>query len=92
MSHHESITNDALLRNHDLGISLPGSEVQTGLNFADSLPELFARKELGEDALHVLRECVKIHARIIADIATELPHVRAAVKRATALIKPNQNA
>jgi hypothetical protein len=27
-----------------------------------------------------------------ADIATELPHVRAAVKWATALIKPNKKA
>lgn len=36
-----------LLTNHDLGIPLNGSEVQTGLNFADSLPELFAAKEMG---------------------------------------------
>ena len=74
-----------LLTNHDLGVPLTGSEVQTGLNFADSLPELFAGKEMGEDALRVLRECLKLRARILADIATELPHLRAATKWATPL-------
>jgi len=38
-----------LLTNHDLGVPLTGGEVQTGLNFADSLPELFAGKEMGVD-------------------------------------------
>ena len=74
-----------LLTNHDLGIPLTGSAVQTGLNFADSLPELFAGKEMGEDALRVLRECLKLRARILAETATELPHLRAAVKWATPL-------
>ena len=73
-----------LLTNHDLGVPLTGSEVQTGLNFADSLPELFAGREMGEDALRVFRECLKIRDRIRADIATELPHLRAAVKWAAA--------
>lgn len=76
-----------LLTNHDLGVPLTGSEVQTGLNFANSLPELFAGKEMGEDALRVLRECMKIRARILTDIATELPHIRAALKWATPLAK-----
>lgn len=34
-----------LLTNYDLGISLNGTEIQTGLNFATALPELFAGKE-----------------------------------------------
>ena len=76
-----------LLTNHDLGIPLTGSEVQTGLNFANSLPELFAGKEMGEDALRVLRECLKLRARILAEIAAELPHVRSAFKWATPLLK-----
>lgn len=76
-----------LLTNHDLGVSLTGSEVQTGLNFADSIPELFAGKEMGEDALRVLRECLKHRARILSDIAAELPHVRRVVKWATPLKK-----
>jgi hypothetical protein len=69
-----------LLTNHDLGIPLTGSEVQTGLNFENSLPELFAGKEMGEDALRVLREILKIRARILAYIAAERPHIRTAVK------------
>lgn len=72
-----------LLTNYDLGIPLTGSEVQTGLNFANSLPELFAGKEMGEDVLRVLRECLKLRSRILADLATALPHVRAAVKWTT---------
>lgn len=76
-----------LLTNHDLGVPLTGSEVQTGLNFANSLPELFAGKEMGEDALRVLRECLKLRTRILADIATELPNVRAAVKWAASHAK-----
>lgn len=74
-----------LLTNHDLGIPLTGGEVQTGLNFSNSLPELFAGKEMGEDALRVLREGLKIRARILADLTTELPHIRAAVKWAAPL-------
>lgn len=69
-----------LLTNHDLGIPLNGREVQPGLNFADSLPELFAGNEMGEDAFRVSHECLKLRARILADLAAELPHVRAAVK------------
>lgn len=76
-----------LLTNHDLGIPLTGSEVQTGLNFANSLPELFPGKDMGEDALRVLRECLKLRARILTDIAAELPHVRATTKWAAPLVR-----
>jgi hypothetical protein len=76
-----------LLTSHDLGIPLNASEVQTGLNFADAAPELFAGREMGEDALRVLRECLKIRARILADISTELPHVGDAVKWAASRAK-----
>jgi len=76
-----------LLTNYDLGLPLTGGEVQTGLNFANSFPELFAGKEMGEDALRVLPECLKLRARIRADIAAELLHVRAAVKWATSHAK-----
>ena len=76
-----------LLTNHDLGVLLSGSEVQIGLNFADSLPELFAGKEMGEDALRVLRECLKIRARILVEISAELPHVRTAAKWSAGLAR-----
>jgi len=74
-----------LLSNYDLGVPLTGSEVQIGLNFAQSASELFAGQEMGEDALRVLRECLKIRARILADVANELPHVRCIVKWAAKL-------
>jgi hypothetical protein len=76
-----------LLTNHDLGVPLTGSEVQPGLNFADALPELFVGQEMGEDALRVLRDCLKFRARILADLAAELPHLRAAIKWAAPLAK-----
>ena len=56
-----------------------------GLNFADKLPELFAGKEMGEDALRLLNEYITSYARIRADIAAELPHLRQTAKWATHL-------
>lgn len=53
--------------------------MQLGLNFADTAPELFAGQEMGEDALRVLNDYRKLHARIAADVKAELPQVRAAV-------------
>jgi hypothetical protein len=69
-----------LLTNYDLGVPIGASEIQTGLNFANSLPELFPGQEMGEDALRVLRECLKLRTRIHNEVASELPHIRAAVK------------
>ena len=68
-----------LLTNHDLGAEIQGTGLQMGLNFADTTPELFAGKEMGEDVLRVLREYRKLYARIGEDIKAELPHVREAV-------------
>lgn len=77
-----------LLSNHDLGASLTAGELQLGLNFADSRPELFAGREMGEDALRVLRECLQRRHRILVQIATGLPHLRAAVHWAKPLAGP----
>jgi len=76
-----------LLSNHDLGVTLPSGELQLGLDFSARLPELFAGQEMGEDALRVLRDCLRIRHRICTDIAGELPHVRAAVKWAAPLVR-----
>jgi len=67
-----------LLTNYELGAEVHGKGLQLGLNFADAAPELFAGQEMGEDALRVLNEYRKLHARIIADVKAELPHVHAA--------------
>ncbi len=74
-----------LLTNQDLGISLNRDQVQMGLNFSDSLPELFAGKEMGEDALRVLRECLTLRHRILAQVDSELANLRFALKWAKAV-------
>ena len=76
-----------LLSNFDLGIPLDAREVQTGLDFSDRLPELFQGKEMGEDALRVLDECLKREKAILNDVRAELPHAREAVKWAGHLPK-----
>jgi hypothetical protein len=74
-----------LLSQHDLGVPLPSAELQLGLNFAETLPELFAGTDMGEDALRVLRECLALYSRIRSEIAAELPQARAAVKWAATM-------
>ena len=72
-----------LLTNHDLGVNVPSRTVQLGLNFADTLPELFAGREMGEDVLRVLHDYLKLHSRILDLIQGELPLLRAATRWAT---------
>ncbi len=69
-----------LLTNYDMGVVLPSRMVQLGLNFANGLPELFAGKEMGEDALRVLGEYLKLYASIQAAVTAEVPLVRAATR------------
>ena len=76
-----------MLSNFDLGIPLDAREVQTGLDFSDRLPELFEGKAMGEDALRVLDECLKLEKSILNDVRSELPRVREAAKWATHLPK-----
>lgn len=67
-----------LLSNHDLGVALPSGAVQLGLNFDESLPELFEGTKMGEDALRMLRQYLKLHNQVLFDVADELPQVKAA--------------
>jgi hypothetical protein len=60
-----------LLSNFDLGFALPARAVQLGLNFAEVRAELFAGKEMGEDAIRVLGEVLKLHHAICGDLAAE---------------------
>lgn len=69
-----------LLTNHDCGVEVSSKVLQLGLNFSDSPPELFAGAEMGEDAMRILNDYLKTHARIIADIKTELPLINDATK------------
>ena len=74
-----------LLSNYDIGRDLDSQGVQPGLNFDQKPRELFAGTEMGEDAMRVLRDILKNRNRILSDIATELPHLRATAKWASAI-------
>ena len=50
-----------LLTNFDMGVKVPAKMVQLGLDFSGQLPELFAGKEMGEDALRVLNDYLGNH-------------------------------
>ncbi len=65
-----------LLSNIDLGSPLLSTDLQIGLNFAASAPELFAGKEMGEDAL-----------RLISDYRTRLSGIRASVGLEVSVLK-----
>ena len=67
-----------LLTNCDLGFPLPVRGVQFSLNFAEVKPELFPGREMGEDAIRVLRETLKLHRAICADVVLERPVATAA--------------
>lgn len=69
-----------LLSNHDLGVDIPSKVVQLGLDFAHQRKELFAGKEMGEDALHLLNTYLELYERILADVQDELPRVRDAIR------------
>jgi len=77
-----------LLSNFDLGIPLNAREVQTGLDFSERLPELFEGKAMGEDALRLLDDCLKLETAILGEVRAELPHVHASARWAAHL--PNQ--
>ena len=68
-----------LLSNHDLGVEVPTGTLQLGLNFAAALPELFDSKEMGEDALCVLEDYLKLRSCIQMEATLELPTLRSAI-------------
>ncbi len=67
-----------LLTNYELGTGVHDEGVQLSLNFAVSAPELFAGREMGEDALRVLNDYRRLHARIRAEVKAEAAQVREA--------------
>lgn len=71
-------TRRLLLTNFELGAQVEGKELHLGLNFVDTEQELFAGKDMGEDALRVLHEYRNLYSTISAKVKDELPHVRAA--------------
>jgi hypothetical protein len=69
-----------LLSNIDLGFPLLSADLQIGLNFASSSPELFAGKEMGEDALKLLQDYRTRIAGIFLSVASESRILRDALK------------
>lgn len=76
-----------LLSNYDVGMDLTAGALQLGLDFANRPAELFAGREMGEDALRVLTQCVNINQAIYRQIKNELPHLRSAINWAVPLAK-----
>jgi hypothetical protein len=64
----------------NLGITLPATDLQIGLNFAVSSPELFAGKEMGEDALRLITDYRTRLAAIRSAVASELMVLKGAIK------------
>jgi hypothetical protein len=69
-----------LLSNIDLGFLLPATDLQIGLNFAASSPELFAGKEMGEDALRLISDYRTRIASIRLSVGSELSVLKGAIK------------
>ncbi|MEQ1862035.1 MAG: hypothetical protein ABMA13_19120 [Chthoniobacteraceae bacterium] len=77
-----------LLSNYDLGVEIPAGMVQLGLDFGAGLPELFAGKEMGEDALRVMEEYVGALTAIRREVGAELSQVVAALGFARGFLPP----
>jgi hypothetical protein len=69
-----------LLTNHDLGVDIHTRMLQPDLNFAVSAPELFAGREMGEDALRVLGAYLRLHEHIAAEVQAGRPRLRDALE------------
>jgi hypothetical protein len=69
-----------LLSNIDLGFPLPATDLQIGLNFAATSPELFAGKEMGEDTLRLISDYRTRLAGIRLSVASESRILRTALK------------
>lgn len=65
-----------LLSNIDLGFPLPATDLQIGLNFGATSAELFAGKDMGEDAL-----------RLISDYRTRLTSIRSTVASESRILR-----
>ena len=75
-----------LLSNIDLGFILPATELQIGLDFSISSQDLFAGKDMGEDALKLLQDYRTRLTSIRASVASELPVLKGAILWARGLV------
>ena len=84
---HDNRDRRLLLSNYDVGMDLGSGALQLGLDFSSRTAELFAGREMGEDAIRVLTQCAKSKIAICEQIKTELPHLRSTVNWAVPLAK-----
>lgn len=75
-----------LLSNIDLGFPLPATDLQIGLNFAASSLELFARRDMGEDALRLISNYRTRLSAIRSTVALESRILRSALKWGKGLV------
>ena len=68
-----------LLSNFDTGAALPSGAIQLGLAFTEPHKELFTSREMGEDALEVLKIYLDAYADIRQTAEAELPRLFAAL-------------
>lgn len=76
-----------LLTNYDVGMDLAAGSLQLGLDFTSRPAELFGGSEMGEDALRVLSQCVRMNRTIFQQIKAELPLLRSGINWAAPLAK-----
>jgi len=69
-----------LLSNIDLGFPLPATDLQIGLDFSISSQDLFAGKDMGEDALKLLQDYRTRFAAIRLSVGSESKILRDALK------------
>ena len=75
-----------LLSNIDLGFPLPATDLQIGLNFAASSSELFAGRDMGEDAMRLISDYRTRLAVIRLAMGSELSVLKGAIKWAKGLV------
>jgi hypothetical protein len=75
-----------LLSNINLGFILPATDLQIGLDFSISSQDLFAGKDMGEDALKLLQDYRTRLTSIRASVASELPVLKGAILWARGLV------
>lgn len=69
-----------LLSNYDLGVDVPSGTLQLGLDFTTTPSELFSGREMGEDAIRVLGEYVKLYTQVRRNTRQEASMVSAALR------------
>jgi len=80
-----------LLSNADLGVPLMALDLQAGLDFQVRPKELFEGKEMGEDALHLLREYRKLLKEIMETLARESKVLKGSLRWAKSLRFPTRH-